>query len=448
MPYAATDLPFLIALPILLIASAFFSGSETALFGLSAHQRLKLTTGESAVARALSALLDDQRTLLVTLMLGNMTVNVLYFVVSSALLLKLDPHEVNPAWIAVMTVAPLVMIILAGEVMPKMVANVARVGWVRVTVVPLVVIHRAAKPIGFVVGHGIIQPLGRLLAPSQSAEALSGDELHVLLETSERRGVIGFDEQRMLREVLKLSEMKVRDVVVPRVDIIAIDVHASPVKLRELFQETGLSKVVAYDGDLDHVLGVVYARQFLLASRLRPNVRIANLVRNVRFVPELQRVDQLLEDFRRTATKVVIAVDEYGGTVGLVTVKDVVERLVGDLDMDEAPGESPESHAEEVRPGVFRVHGRLSVHDWDQTFAAESIPPRVSTVAGLIMALLGRVPNEGDTVRIANLEMQIERMDGGRIDSVLLHLVGDGDLAAAVNAMDDEAAEQAAEDRS
>ena len=151
---------------------------------------------------------------------------------------------------------------------------------------------------------------------------------------------------------------------------------------------------------------------------------LATLVRAVRFVPEIQRVDQLLEEFRRTGTKLAIAVDEYGGTAGLVSLKDVVEQIVGDLDMDQAIGTSPATVPEHLGMGSWRVSGRLSVHDWEEAFGMHDLPPRVSTVGGLVMALLGRVPKPGDRARLANLSLEVERMDGDRVDSVLLRLTG------------------------
>jgi len=426
MPYTFADLPFFVSLPVLLAASGFFSGTETAMFSLTAHQRFTFANQRGVVGAAVTQLLDDPRTLLITLMLGNMTINVLYFVVSSALLLKLNPATVNPLWIAAMTVAPLLLIILFGEVLPKMVANTAVVSWVRVTALPLYAVHRVIAPMGVALGRFVVQPLGRLIAPSSAPKPrLSGDELQSLLDMSEQRGVIGTNEQQLLREVLRLSRLKVRDVMVPRVDMVGLDIDAEPEALRRLIDERPLSRYVAYEGDIDRVAGMIFTRQFLLAEQGGEPVTLRRLVRQVRFVPELQRVDQLLEDFRKGGTKFAIAVDEYGGTAGLVSLKDVVEEMVGDLDMDAGPGETPETTAERVRKGVWRVNGRLSVHDWAQAFRGEPVfgeASRVSTVGGLVMTLLGRVPNVGDRVELANVEMEVERMDGERVDSVLLHL--------------------------
>lgn len=423
MPYTLADLPFFIVLPVLLAFSAFFSGSETALFGLSRHQRQQLARNKGITGLMIRTVMRDERVLLVELMLGNMTVNVLIFVVSSALLLKLDAEQVSPLWVAVLTIVPLLMVIVIGEVLPKLVANTARLAWVTTGALPLYLLHRLFSPIARAISRFIVQPLGRLVSPPRPAIALGADELATLLEMSQRRGVIGSDEQQLLKEVLDLSAVKVREIMTPRVDVIAIDVNQPPHALRAMIEQTRRPRYLAIDGDIDQVLGIIYARQFLLASRLEPNVSLRKLVRGVMFVPEIQRVDQLLEIFRKSGTKSAVAVDEYGGTAGIISLKDVVERLLGEMDMDEVPGETPESSLTQIDPRTWRASGRLSIHDWSQAFGAPNLPPRVATVGGLVMALLGHVPTPGEKVRLVNLEIEVEKVTGGRLDSVVLRLL-------------------------
>lgn len=417
--YSLTDLPLFIALPLLLVASGFFSGSETAMFSLSTQNRLRLTRRGGVVAHALESMLHDLQLLLITLMFGNMTINVLYFVISSALLLKLDAREA-PALAAVGTVAPLLAIIVAGEVLPKMIANLAPVLWLRVTTLPLFLVHRAITPLRIVLRTFVIAPLGRLFAPRERPPALSGDELAALVELSERRGVIDASEEQLLREVVNLSNLKVRDIMVPRVDMLAIDVEADPEELTELIRRERVAKLPAYRGDVDNVIGVVYARQFLLARAGPDPVDLAALARSVHFVPEVQRVDQLLGVFRKRGIHMAIVVDEYGGTAGVVTIRDVVERLFGDVDVESEAPDAEGTTAEPIGPGQWRVSGRLAVRDWSQLFGRETIPPKATTVGGLIAAQLGRIPAPGDVVTLGNLTLEVESTGGGRVESVLL----------------------------
>jgi CBS domain containing-hemolysin-like protein len=423
-PYSLAELPLLLLLPLLLIGSGFFSGSETALFGLSANNRQRIIRRGGVIGHIVEQLFVDTQMLLITLMFGNMTVNVLYFVISSALLLKVDATQ-SPTVFALAAILPVIGIIIFGEVVPKLIANTLPGVWVRVTSIPLFAIHRAIGGLRVVLGAVVIKPLGRLLAPPNRPPALSAGELEALVSVSQQRGVIDPGEEQLLREVVNLSRLKVRDVMVPRVNMIAVDINTPPAELLSHIRTERVTKMPVYDGDIDHIEGVIYARQFLLA---RPpgvpveQVDLKRLIRKVRFVPELQRVDELLADFRKTGTHLAIAVDEFGGTAGLVTLKDVVERMVGELDFDEHPAEEPPPEAQPLGDGVWRVSGRLMVHDWAQTFGAERIPPRVATVGGLVTALLGRIPRVGEVATLGNLMLRVERMDGGRVASVILSI--------------------------
>src|ERR1041385_3864583 len=167
MPYPLPDLPFFIALPLLLAVAAFFSGSETALFGLTAHQRYQMTRTAGAVGKAFEALLADQSLLLVTLMIGNMVAIILFLVVSSMLVLKLEGHHVNPFLAFALSLVPVFSLILFGEVLPKITASVARPRWVTLTAFPLLAVHRVAAPATRVLNAFVIRPLHRLFAPDR-----------------------------------------------------------------------------------------------------------------------------------------------------------------------------------------------------------------------------------------------------------------------------------------
>lgn len=423
--YQLGDLPLFALLPVLLVMSGFFSGTETALFSLSGASRARLARDRGLIGRAVHTLLVNPRMLLITLMFGNMLANVSYFVISSVLLLKLNAVHANPLVITVATFTPLLVIIVFGEVLPKLLANTAQITWVRATAIPMLAVHRFINPLRLVLNQWLISPLSRLIEPRSRPAALSPGELEALIQLSQQRGVIDRSEEQLLREVVALSQMRVRQVMVPRVDIHWVDQDESPRALRRLIEITRLTKFLVCRGDLDHVQGIVYARQFLLAAAAEQPGRpmtIRSVTRNVRFVPEQQRVDQLITEFRRQGMQMAVVVDEYGGTAGLVTLKDVLERLVGDLDMDEAPGEGEANPAQPLGEGRWQVSGRLAVRDWAEAFGQRRVPEEVVTVGGLITAKLGRIPRIGDAISLGNLRMKVRSMDRGRVESVLLEL--------------------------
>ena len=415
----------LAAVPVLLAGSGFFSGSETALFTLSAHQRRRLAQSKTIIGAAIGTLLHETRALLITLLLGNMVINVFYAAMTTILLLHFKRHGAGAALIGALTAGFLLALILFGEVMPKLVASRLPETWSRIAAVPLLFIHRVIGPVRIALNVAIITPLARLIAPPQRPPALDAEEIETLLELSEASGIIDVEEENLLRQVLELSQLKVRDLMTPRVDIVAHDLDGEPQRLIDLLSATRLSHVPVYHDDLDHIAGMVRARE-ALAARPRTRRDLALLVRQAVFVPELQRADELLVQFRKTGVKVAIAVDEYGGTAGLVTLENVVEQMVGEIAGPYEPGDLP--RVQQVEPGVWRVRADLPIHEWADAFAGFSPAADKQrgshqiSMGGLVMARLGRVPVAGDRIKLDNLTIEVEAMHDKRIGTLLLRL--------------------------
>ncbi len=418
----------LLLLVLLLVASGFFSGSETALFSLSRHQRARFARSDSVTARTILKLLAETRGLLITLLLGNMTVNVLYFVVSSVLLIKAsESGRIGGMGLAVLTVVPLLAIILLGEVMPKLVASRLPDRMARLIALPLLGVHRVLAPIRIASSALVITPLSRLLAPPAPSPDLTSEELDAMLQLSQHHGVIDHGEQRVLEQVLELSQLKVRNLMVPRVDVQAFDLDDPPDQLMALIRRTRLRHIPACRGDLDNVVGLIYSRQTLLAQPTSAE-QIGKLVRQIKFVPELQRADQTLIELRKSGTTFAIVVDEYGGTAGVITLEDLVEHLVGNI-----PGAFEQSGDVVVEPlgqNRWRVDADLSVHEWadvfgrHQHFEAARLLASANTIGGLVMAELGRVPQVHDAIELGNVRLTVDRMDGHRIEAVVIELSG------------------------
>lgn len=420
MDLPLADILLLSLLPLLLAASAVCSASETALFSLTGHQRLRFSRQNHLAAQAVMSLLARTRDLLITLLLSNMLINTSYFVVSTVLLIRLQERgRLSTTIASALGLAALLALILLSEVLPKLVAARIPTTIAALVSIPLLVVHRAIAPLRVFLRSMVITPLSRLLAPAGRPSALSGAELAKLLELSAERGVIDPQEEDLLQGVLSLSRLRVRDLMTPRVDIDAFDLRRPPGELLELFQNTRLSRVPVYQGDLDHVVGVVYARQALLKKPATPP-EVRKLIRQISFVPELTRADQLLIQFRKRGTTIAIAVDEYGGTAGLITLEDVVEELIGDLFSPYDSEGPPQVVA--LTPGQWRVSADLPIHEWAQTFAPLHPRGDAVTLGGLVMDRLGRVPRVGDRVEAGNLLVEVEAMDRWRIASLRLTL--------------------------
>lgn len=414
--WEAMHLPMLIALPALLLLSGFFSGSETALFGMVESERIRLRRSGSLAGRSVDALLSNPRMLLITILLGNMTVNVLYFVISSVLLMDAEGGVIVNTLLAL---GSLMVIILVGEVGPKLLANSHRRGFVNATAPPLWAVHRAIGPLRIALARLVVEPLNRLTAPRQAPPELSSEELEALLELSGREGVIDVHEQRILQEVLELGRLRVRDVMTPRVRVQAVEINTTRDEVVKLVEDTRRTKFPVFEGDIDHVLGVLHVKRFLLDPR-SDAASVKQHISPVQYVPEIASLDQLLDHFRRTKTQMAIVVDEFGGTAGLVTIEDAVEEVVGDIVSE---GERTIEPPRMIGLGRWRVSGDVSVHDWAEAFGQRLISPRVVTLGGLIIQRVGSLPKPGDAIDLGNVRIEVEAVQKNRVVSAIITLL-------------------------
>jgi len=412
----------LIALPVLLVASGAFSGSETALFSLKPHERVQLARAGSAPGIAVTRLLQETTPLLVTLLISNMVVNVLYFTLSTMLLGQLSAAgKVGPAGAAGLAMATLLGIILFGEVLPKQVAAQRAQAWSLFAALPLLALHRGLTPLRVAILVALITPLSRLIAPPTPPAELSAEELGAMLKLSQHGGVIDQNEQDLLVRVIELGRLKVRDLMVPRVDVRAHAVDAPPAELVALARETRLRYLPIYRETPDQMLGVVLSREVLLRKPKTPQ-QVETMVKPVRFVPEVAPADVLMAKLRDEATVFAVAVDEYGGTAGVITLEDLVEHVVGDIPGAYERGDTP--RVEALGPGTYRVDADLPVHDWAQWFGRNAELSRAAvgatSVGGLVLAKLKRFPAVGDQVTLGNILIAVEAMDGRRIDTITI----------------------------
>lgn len=404
----------LAVLVALVLCSGLFSGGETALFTLSAYQRQLFGRARHGPKRMAARLIRRPDQLLVTLLLGNMTVNVCFFAISSVAIIEVA-HRVGGRWGLLLSLLPLVVIILFGEVVPKAVAMTHPTGVSVLVAAPLYVLNGVLAPVRVTLQSLLITPVVRLLSPERAApeEPITHEELQTLLACSADSGQLDQWTSALLHEVVELRDIKVREVMIPRADVIAFDLAQPREALVEQVHRRRLRMVPVYRQDIDHLCGVISVRELFLYQGRSPE----QLVRPALFVPELATIDHLLSTFRERGERLAIVVDEYGGTAGLVTLRDVVEEIVGDL------YEATERRAEPVRKVAddeYLVSGGFPIRDWAEFFGQRLELRGVSTVAGLVGARLGRVAAVGDSIRIRNLRLTVEQMDRRRITLIRL----------------------------
>lgn len=412
----------IILLLILLVCSAFFSGAETALFALSRHEISRLQRDSRRTHRLAGQLLRRPRQLLLTLMIGNVTINMFIFAASLGLFQTLAGKYTVIA--PVLGLAAPIVVTLFGELLPKGTSILTR-NRIAPRIAPVVRgVQIIFAPVSLVLNVTLVEPLTRLLAGARrTTPNVTVDELRELVEMSERRRIIDADENAMLSGVVHLGELKVRDVMVPRVDIVAFELQDDPDDLRRVMSERHFTKLPIYDDQIDRMVGLVYAKDLFLD----PGCTIQDVIRPVQFVPEVITLTQALHHFQRSGTQLAVAVDEHGGVVGLVTLEDIAEEIVGELTEPEAEQEA--ASWQQLDERRYRVSGQLSIREWAEQFNVQHFDPRVSTLAGFMVARLGRIPDRGDTVRIGNLLLTVEALNRRRIERILLELVDDSPQA-------------------
>lgn len=259
-----------------------------------------------------------------------------------------------------------------------------------------------------------IRKLGRAL----SGEAEHRDDLVQLMRQALERGLIDTDALQMLEGVLGVADLQVRDIMIPRAQMVAIRRDDPPQKLLPVIVESGHSRFPVVDDDRDDVVGILLAKDVLrlYAAGREDEFDIRECMRPALVVPESKRVNVLLKEFRRNRNHMAIVVDEYGGVAGLVTIEDAIEQIVGDIDDEFDVDDDQNIRKEGDRQ--FVVRGGTPIAEFNEYFGTELPDAEFDTVAGLVMKQLGHMPRRGETVLIGDLEMRVLRADRRRVDAL------------------------------
>jgi magnesium and cobalt transporter len=253
------------------------------------------------------------------------------------------------------------------------------------------------------------------ITQSMSGEPRDLAELVENLREASERGLFDGDALVMLEGVLAVADMQVRDIMVPRSQMVFVERDESPEKLVELVVESGHSRFPVIGEDRDQILGILLAKDLLrLQAAADEDFEIREYMRPVVFVPESKRLNVLLKEFRRSHNHIAMVVDEYGGVCGLVTIEDVIEQIVGEID-DEHDVEDDQTIRKE-RPREFTVRALTPIANFNEFFSTTFSDEEYDTIGGLLMQEFGRLPRRGETIRIGDLEFRILRADRRRID--------------------------------
>ncbi len=312
-------------------------------------------------------------------------------------------------------VAALVILTLA-EILPRAVGDTIGAPVLRATRPVIALIELVVRPVVHL-GLAVDAVLHRVFPPAEPSEEDRADAAEQFRAVVELEAEVPPDQQAILRRVFSLGRTEIEDVMVPRVDVVAIEQSAPWSEVLDKVRSSEHARLPVYDETIDNVIGILYAKDLLPAiiNDTRPSAGWNALVRPASFIPEAKPVDAQLRDFRSTNTHIAIVVDEYGGTAGLVTIEDLLEEIVGDI-RDEYDTEEPPIHVEEGRR--FWVAGRVSLDDLSEALGHRFERDEVATVGGLIYEVLGRVPRAGEEFTLDGFRVVVERVVRRRVQRV------------------------------
>lgn len=335
----------------------------------------------------------------------------------------------NIAFISVHTLSIIIAFIIItflqiviGELVPKTIAFQRAEKISLLIIVPLTLFTRVFYPFIWVLnssGALVIKVLG-FTAPSGHQPVHSEEEIRMLLAQSVEGGAIPKKEAEMVYSVFSLGDTPVKQIIVPRTDMIAFNVSATLKEIVKKVQSHPHSRFPIYENNIDNVIGFVHIKDIykeILKSKIELHLSETKLVRKIISVPESKRIDEVLPDMRRRRVHIAVVSDEYGGTTGMVTLEDILESLVGEI-QDEF--EQPVSEIQKQRDGSFIIEGLTSIETVQSQFDLPLKGQGYTTIGGLVFGLLGRQPEKGDRVQIGNIIFQVEKTEGKRINSVRL----------------------------
>ena len=409
---------------VLLCCSAFFSAAETALFSL---QRQDLDSLEDQRGARVKRLLDVPRQSLASILIGNETVNIALSTVSAGVLLQFFPDQ---PWVNVIVLAPILLVF--GEVVPKTLAFRHNRRLAPLMAAPLWSFSRLVAPIRFVlsrIAEAFLVFTGGTTAPQ--AAALREAHLRALVDKGRETGHIRPMEQEILHNVFAFGEHTVDKLMTPRNEIFAVNLLTPWHELLEMVHKTGHSRIPVWHGTQDNIVGVLVAKRLLPLMRSsrtgedaqsqvrrQPSPRkIQKLLHPPHFVPRAKRADDLLSEFQEHRFHMAVVVDEHGGVVGVVTLDDLLNELVGEIH-DETDKEDPAvTPLGQLR---YRVRGDMDLADFSERFHIATNADSGQTVADFIGGLLEARPQRGSAIEWAGVRFVITGMDGDKVAAVIL----------------------------
>jgi len=410
--------PYFVVLSVLIMFSGLFSASETAFFSLNTLRLERLAKEGNKKAEEILKLLQNPANLIATILIGNEMVNVAIAATSAVLFIKLLGEELGASLSVPITV---ITLLIFGEVTPKTLAIKYSEKYAFFIFSFIRAVSFAITPLRILLvslASFLLKPFGVELF--NKPKALTDEEFLLLVSEGAKEGTIAQEEKELIDRTLDLGEMDVKEIMVPKHKIFAIQKDTPLREAIEKIKETKFSRIPIYDKSLDDIVGILYTRKILPLKLKKEDLEkpVGNFCDEPFFITEFLTLDKLLENMQRSKKHMAIVVDEYGNTAGIVTLDDILREIVGDIPDEKKNHEEIEKIAE----SRYKLSGNTSIEELKELLELEDeeILEKVDTVAGLMMALMKKIPKEGESVRYKDYKLTVEKKDGNRITSVIV----------------------------
>ncbi len=405
------QLPSFFALGILLVVSGIIGGTETALFSLTHYDRADLRNISERLARIVERLLKKPEQLLLTVLVANMAVNSLIFTISSILVYQsVQAH--HPLFASIIGIGTVLSLVLFSEILAKSWVYYLRIPMTALIAGPMWILTRTLQPILRLIEKLFLVPAVHLLIGTRRERELSQKELLTLFQISGQEGYLQPSQVDLLTRVVELRNLRVRQVMVPRVNLTSCEIHQPVEEVRQVIRETHRSRIAVFVYQVDYIVGMIRSRRLLVEQPKR----IKDILEPVKFVPENQRVDQLLYFFHKQNTDTAMVVDEYGGLVGMVSLEELMERTIGALE-----AEFPEPNAPRLvplGPEEYLADGHLPLATFFEQMGLPAAAMEFDTLAGLVLHLAGHLPVPGETAEYEGIKLMVKEIDATRIEKI------------------------------
>lgn len=405
----------LVIIAVLIALSAFFSSSETALMAANKIRMKNLADGGDKRARTVLAINEDQPKMLSAILIGNNLVNIS----ASALATMFATETFGSAAVGVSTGVLTLLVLLFGEITPKGAASLhpdemalSYAGYIKVIMTVL------TPAIWFVnlLSRGI-QLLFHLDMSGQR-EAITEEELRTIVDMSHEEGVLESDEKKMITNVFDFGDQAARDIMIPRVDMTCLDVNADYAEVIEIFREDKYTRMPVYEEDTDNIIGILNIKDLFLLGDQRENVSLRSLMREPLYVFELKKVSKLMTELRKSSSNVAIVLNEYGSCVGMITLEDMIEEIVGDIHDEYDEEEEEENRRIRISDQEYLVDGSMKLDDLNELLGSDLESEDYDSIGGYLTGLFGHLPDAGEEITEGKFRFVVEEANDTRVEKV------------------------------